>query len=544
MGRLVSIAGQQSDNSAINSFTYNYDAAGQRIQETTLDYQQNFTYDAQRELTQATPAAPTAQRPAYTYAYDGIGNRQTASLLSTLSSQPATTSYTPNSVNQYTSILNPGSTTPVSPSYDLNGNTTSLQGMTLRYDEENRLVEVSDSTHDSIYTYDGLGRRVEAKVSTSGNLTSDILFVYDGRRVIEEWAVPLSTLGSGLSTPTLLRSYTRGLDLSGSLEGAGGIGGLLALSQPVVSSSNPSTFTAANYFYDGNGNVIDLVGDDGSEQAHYQYSPFGDRISATGPLADVNPYQFSTKERDLVTGFYYYGQRYYNPGTGRWLSRDPIEEQGGVNLYAFVRNDAVDHWDYLGLDCDCDARKKKLELRKQIADQQNARLYGPRPPQVEGKPSLVEVSDATGTLAGLADFLASNAGYTGTAISRISAITFVIPYGQAVGNAVGQGLYGTKASYGGALLEVARQGAIFGGSAWVGQTMMKTPTPVTIIGGAVLVTGAVGIDAFNLYEDQKLQQDLKLGDDIQRGIDREKFLDDVQQLNQDIRKWNIDCGGK
>jgi RHS repeat-associated protein len=221
--------------------------------------------------------------------------------------------------------------------------------MTLRYDEENRLVEVSDSTHDSIYTYDGLGRRVEAKVSISGALTSDTLYVYDGRRVVEEWAVPLSTLGSGLSTPTLLRSYTRGLDLSGSLEGAGGIGGLLALSQPVVSSSNPSTFTAANYFYDGNGNVIDLVGDDGSSQAHYQYSPFGETLAAIGPLATVNPYQFSTKENDAFTGFCYYGQRYYNPSTGRWLSREPLGEPESPNLYGFVSNHPTNTFDVNGL---------------------------------------------------------------------------------------------------------------------------------------------------------------------------------------------------
>jgi len=48
----------------------------------------------------------------------------------------------------------------------------------------------------------------------------------------------------------------------------------------------------------------------------------------------------------------YYGFRYYNPTTGRWLSRDPIQERGGVNLYGMVGNDAVNRWDYLGLrDC-------------------------------------------------------------------------------------------------------------------------------------------------------------------------------------------------
>ena len=44
----------------------------------------------------------------------------------------------------------------------------------------------------------------------------------------------------------------------------------------------------------------------------------------------------------------YYGYRYYDPETGRWPSRDPIEEEGGINLYGFVGNDGVNRWDYLG----------------------------------------------------------------------------------------------------------------------------------------------------------------------------------------------------
>jgi RHS repeat-associated protein len=44
----------------------------------------------------------------------------------------------------------------------------------------------------------------------------------------------------------------------------------------------------------------------------------------------------------------YYGYRYYDPKTGRWPSRDPIEEEGGINLYGFVGNDGVNKWDLLG----------------------------------------------------------------------------------------------------------------------------------------------------------------------------------------------------
>ena len=80
----------------------------------------------------------------------------------------------------------------------------------------------------------------------------------------------------------------------------------------------------------------------------HEYGPFGELIRATGPMAKVNPFRFSTKYQDDETGLVYYGYRYYDPGTGRWLSRDPIEEKGGLNLYACATNNLVNHIDVLG----------------------------------------------------------------------------------------------------------------------------------------------------------------------------------------------------
>jgi RHS repeat-associated protein len=56
--------------------------------------------------------------------------------------------------------------------------------------------------------------------------------------------------------------------------------------------------------------------------------PFGEVIRATGPMAKANPFRFSTKYQDDETDLLYYGYRYYNASTGRWLSRDPIDEPG------------------------------------------------------------------------------------------------------------------------------------------------------------------------------------------------------------------------
>jgi RHS repeat-associated protein len=66
-------------------------------------------------------------------------------------------------------------------------------------------------------------------------------------------------------------------------------------------------------------------------------------------MKDVNPFRFSTKYFDNETGLGYWGYRYYSPNLGRWINRDPIEEQGGINLYLFVSNDPINEIDFLGV---------------------------------------------------------------------------------------------------------------------------------------------------------------------------------------------------
>ena len=71
--------------------------------------------------------------------------------------------------------------------------------------------------------------------------------------------------------------------------------------------------------------------------------------ATSGSLAQNFSHRFSTKYLDAETGLYYYGYRYYDAPNGRWINRDPIEEEGGYNLYGFVGNDAANTWDLLGL---------------------------------------------------------------------------------------------------------------------------------------------------------------------------------------------------
>jgi len=104
-----------------------------------------------------------------------------------------------------------------------------------------------------------------------------------------------------------------------------------------------------HYTYDANGNVGQLVDEAGAIVAHYEYDPFGNEIRAEGDDAQANPFRFSTKYLDAETGLYYYGFRYYSTETGRWISRDPLGEKGGINLYTFVVNNGINKFDLFGL---------------------------------------------------------------------------------------------------------------------------------------------------------------------------------------------------
>jgi RHS repeat-associated protein len=86
----------------------------------------------------------------------------------------------------------------------------------------------------------------------------------------------------------------------------------------------------------------------GTSLASHEYGPFGGVIRQTGSMAKANPFRFSTKYQDDESDLIYYGHRYFKPSTGTWLNRDLVNERGGLNLYAFKGNDAIDYFDILG----------------------------------------------------------------------------------------------------------------------------------------------------------------------------------------------------
>ena len=176
------------------------------------------------------------------------------------------------------------------------------------------------------FNYDYMGRRIEKKVFNSNVLAKHLKFVYDGYKLIAEV--------DGMNNNAQLRRYTWNAPETG-------------LDTPLAVYD---VATATSYFYrtDANRNVIALTNASGLK-AWYEYSPFGVTLTATGDAAELNPFRFSSEYADSETGLVYYNYRYYNPELGRWLSRDPIAEEGGENLYGFVNNNPTALFDMNGL---------------------------------------------------------------------------------------------------------------------------------------------------------------------------------------------------
>jgi len=234
--------------------------------------------------------------------------------------------------------------TPEAFAYDADGNLTNDGRWAYLWDGENQLVRQfapttgpAGSVKALTFGYDWQRRRISKTVSNySGGSWNKVL---DEKHLYDGWNL-LSSLNASNSAVVLACLW--GTDLGGSMQGAGGVGGLLA----VKAIGATVTFAA----YDGNGNVVALINAaDGSIAARYEYGPFGELIRATGPMAFLNPFRFSTKFQDEETDLLYYGYRYYCASVGRWPNRDPIGEYGGANLYGFVGNDPIRKTDLYGL---------------------------------------------------------------------------------------------------------------------------------------------------------------------------------------------------
>lgn len=238
--------------------------------------------------------------------------------------------------------------TPQPYTHDADGNLLTDGVWNRTYDAENRLV--AEETHSAAYaagakrqrfthTYDAQGRRVAKKeyawVNNAWSLVADTRFLYDGWNLLAEL--------DALNNYATVKRHVWGLDLSNTAQGAGGVGGLLF--STVATGADAGTYAPG---FDGNGNIIAWFdAATGALAGEADFQPFGEAVVLTG-VARVMSHGFSTKYQDRATGLLYYGYRFYDPGTGRWPNRDPLEEAGGLNLYAYCRNDGVNYFDPYG----------------------------------------------------------------------------------------------------------------------------------------------------------------------------------------------------
>ena len=224
--------------------------------------------------------------------------------------------------------------------YDLDGNLISDGRWHYIWNGENRLVRAEEQISPTIrqpyvveYAYDHQGRMVNKTIAFINTApTKAISYLWDDFNIIAE------TTFADSATSTTYNVW--GLDLDGTLQGAGGVGGLLA----VVKDS--ATYIPA---WDANGNIMEYVSADGTIVAHREYDSFGGTIVATGTV-DALTHWFSTKPWCAVTGLSEYQYRKYSPVLGRWLNRDPIEEEGGLHVFGYCANSPISRVDWLGLE--------------------------------------------------------------------------------------------------------------------------------------------------------------------------------------------------
>jgi RHS repeat-associated protein len=354
IGQLVTAQGFESSGALRKNenLGYAYDASGNLAFRTNNTLLQSFTCDALNQLASVTRAGPLTVVGSVTGAVTRLcvngTNAQiysdatfaTANGLTLNDGNNLFVAAGSNAVGELVVSTVTRTRLPMSIGflYDLNGNLVSDGLKSYAYDDADQLTNITVTGQwKTEFVYDGLGRRRITRdytylpSSNSYLLTNEVHYIYDGMTVAQE-----------RDTNNVAQvTYTRGLDLSGAFQGAGGIGGLLARSE---GSSH------AFYHADSDGNISSLTDSSGNVAARYLYDPFGNLLGKWGALADANRYRFSSKEAHGPSGMYYYGFRFYDPNLQRWLNQDPLGEDAGANLHQFALNAPLNWLDPFGLE--------------------------------------------------------------------------------------------------------------------------------------------------------------------------------------------------
>lgn len=308
-GRLNSYSLKANSDMTLDNYTYTYDSNNNVTSIKSNKGTTSYTYDKLKQLTKE--VLPDGTDISYTY--DSVGNRLSKSI--TKYGSTITTSYDYNNGNQLTSV---NSTTY---QYDKNGNLQSDGNNTYIFNAFNQLEEIKDGEGQTVakYVYDENGKRIK-----STTVRGTVKYFYDDNKVLYETD----------ESNHILREYT--------YDNAG----------------HPATMTIDNktyyYLFNEHGDVIALTDESGNTVATYSYDAWGNILTQTGAMADINPYRYAGYKYDEESGLYYLESRYYSSENGRFISEDSVNGNLNLpltfNLYGYTMNnpvlytDADGHW--------------------------------------------------------------------------------------------------------------------------------------------------------------------------------------------------------
>jgi RHS repeat-associated protein len=296
---LASIESVKS-GTTITSSTYSYDSLGRKTGETTPSYALAYTYDNGGQLTGEVRTGASAYSVSYTY--DNAGNRATKTLGGT------TENYSYDDANK---LLTAGGK---SYSYDGSGNMTGVSwsggSTSLTWNGAGYLKSASNGSTTVNYAYNGLGQRV----GKSGGASASYILSDDSidSQVLNDGAASFVHGASGLVS-----------------ENRGG--------------------TSKFYHADALGSVKALTDGSGSVTDSRNTDAFGLVVTTSG--STPTPFGFAGNhgyQQDDETGLMRLGHRMYDASTGRFISRDPIQD--GYNWYAYCENDPLNAIGPEGLD--------------------------------------------------------------------------------------------------------------------------------------------------------------------------------------------------
>ena len=284
----------------LSEFTYTYDVLGRLTNWSQLQGGTLKTwvpgYDAVDRLLSVAESVSIGPAHAFNYGYDTADNRQLDQ------TDTGRHDFFYNAGNQLVAISN----SPVS-------------SVSYAWDAENRVAAITNGTHLTEFSYDGLHRRTRIVERDNGSISSERRYLWCGTELCEERDASGAVI--------LKRYFDQGMRVE-------------------AGASVPP----GNYFYtrDHLLSVREMTDLNGAVRAQYDYSPYGVQTRAAGTLD--SDFGFTGHAVHPPSGLSLTVYRPYDPRLGRWLTRDPATERSGLNLYSYVHNDPFNRIDPLGLE--------------------------------------------------------------------------------------------------------------------------------------------------------------------------------------------------